>query len=181
VRKAGWATVAFMLCSLTACNGEASSTAGPDPTPSPSVTGSPSDPSPSHSPDTQTPEEFVRAWVAEYNAMQNSGDTEKFRSMSRRCEPCSAVADRMDRYYEAGGYVKTEGFIIKSLRVSKPNGKGQRAVTINVDASPVEYVEEEGGAVQTLPGGSPTYEVDVEPRGRTWNVFEIFQKARLPQ
>ena len=106
MRKVGWATLALFLCFLTACNGEASSTAGSaDPTPSASDTSSPSDPSPT--PDTETPEEFVRAWVAEYNAMQNTGDTEKFRGMSRRCETCITVADRMDGYYEAGGYVKT--------------------------------------------------------------------------
>ena len=72
MRKVGWATLALFMCFLTACNGDASSTAGStDPTPSPSVTSSSSDPSPT--PDKETPEEFVRAWVAEYNAMQNSG------------------------------------------------------------------------------------------------------------
>ena len=178
MRKAGWATVAFMLCSLTACNGEASSTAGPDPTPSPSVTGSPSDPSPSHSPDTQTPEEFVRAWVAEYNAMQNSGDTEKFRSMSRRCETCATVADRMDRYYEAGGYVKTDGLTINRLRVSKADAKGQRAVTIHVRAAPTEYAEEEGGPVQELPGGDPVLQLSIQPRRTSWNTYDIVQVAQ---
>ena len=126
MRKVGWATLALFMCFLTACNGDASSTAGStDPTPSPSVTSSPSDPSPT--PDKETPEEFVRAWVAEYNAMQNSGDTERFRSMSRRCKTCTSGRGSDGRAStSAAATSKTDGWTVKSLQVSKPNGKGQR-------------------------------------------------------
>jgi hypothetical protein len=180
MRRLGWAGLAVAALMLAGCTDDASSTATPaDPTSPPTTASTSAEPSPT--PDDETPEEFVRRWVAEYNAMQNSGDTETFRGISRKCETCIAVADRMDRYYGAGGYVKTDGLTIQTLRVSKPNDKGQRAVTIAVEAAPVEYVEKQGGQVQSLPGGSPTYQLSLTPRGKTWNVFEIFQKARLPQ
>ena len=177
VRRVIWVCLALVMSALTACSDVASSTAGPtSPQPPPSVSSSPAEPSPS--PETQTPEEFVRAWVAEYNAMQNSGDTKRFRSMSRRCETCTTVADRMDRYYGAGGYVKTDGLTITRLRVSKVNGKGQRAVTIHVDAAPTEYVEKSGGPVLELPGGHPILELSIQPAKTSWNTFDVAQVAQ---
>jgi hypothetical protein len=175
VRKFAWVTVALFLSVLTGCSDDVSSARPPTvPASSPS-TSSTADPSPT--PDEQTPEEFVRAWVAEYNAMQNTGETEKFRSLSLRCKACASVADQMDAIYGAGGYVKTKGWSLTSLRVSKPNGKGQRVVTVEVDSAPIEYVEEAGGPTQSFPGGDSRYELSIAPRTATWNMFNIAQVA----
>jgi hypothetical protein len=178
MRVVGWTAVALVWCLLTACGHGDSSSAGPLPgsTASTTQTSTPVDPSPS--PDIQTPEEFVRAWVAEYNAMQNTGDTKKFRSMSRQCTTCAKVADRMDRYYAAGGYVKTDGLTITRLRVSKANAKGQCAATIHVNAAPTEYVEKSGGPVLKLPGGHPILQLSIQLRNSSWNTFDIAQVAQ---
>ena len=89
---------------------------GDEPTPSPSGSAStsaaPESPSTSTSPspEAETAEEFIRRWVEVGNAMQNSGDTDEYRSLSRGCTACIATADQIDQIYKDGGRVETAGW-----------------------------------------------------------------------
>ena len=86
------------LLALFGCSDDSSSSADP-PSPTPTST------STSPTPDAETPEEFVRRWVEVSNEMQNTGKTGEYRSLSRGCRPCTAVADQVEGYFGAGGYV----------------------------------------------------------------------------
>ncbi len=140
------------LLALSSCSDDSSSSADP---PSPTPTSTSSEPSPTQA--VETPEEFVRRWVEVDREMQNSGDTAEYRRLTEGCTACEGVADQVDDIYAAGGYVKTDGLLIKRIRAGQPDSNGEVEVRLAVTSTPTEYVEEAGGPKQSLPGGRVTY------------------------
>jgi hypothetical protein len=154
---------------LAGCSDDSSSSAGPDP--SPSVSSSESSPSPTETDDAETPEAFVRRWVDVDREMQNSGHTGEYRRLSSKCRPCLEVADQVEGYYAAGGYVKTDGWTIRSSKTSR--SPGSASVTIKVTSSPTEYVESAGGKVQHLEGGEGSYILSLMTARDSWVVADL--------
>jgi len=161
------------LLALPSCSDDSSSSAEP-PSPTPSSTSS--EPSPTQ--EAETPEEFVRRWVEVSNEMQNTGETEAYRSISRGCRPCMAVADQVEGYFEAGGYVKTGGWSITSVKLSKPGAKGRVTATVEVESAPTEYKESADADAQTLEGGSVIELMTIEPLGESWVLSNLEQQAQ---
>jgi hypothetical protein len=154
------------LLALSSCSDDSSSSAEP---PSPSPTSSSAEPSPTQ--ETETPEEFVRRWVEVDREMQNSGETGEYLRMSRECRPCKAVAKQVEGYYSAGGYVKTDGWSIQSLKVA---GTEERAsVTIDVVSAPTKYVESQGEREQELAGGRGNYLLTLLADDATWVLADL--------
>ena len=154
------------LLGLSSCSDDSSSSADP---PSPTPTSTSSEPSPTQA--AETAEEFVRRWVEVDREMQNSGDTAEYLRISRECRPCKAVADQVEGYYSAGGYVKTDGWSIKSLKVA---GTEKRAsVTIDVVSAPTRYVESEGEPEQELAGGRGNYLLTLLAEDATWVLTDL--------
>jgi len=156
------------VLSLSACNGDSSSSADP---PSPSPTASTSSVEPSPTEDPESPEEFVRRWVDVDREMQNSGDTTEYRQLSAKCRPCLEVADQVEGYYAAGGYVKTDGWSIVSAKTARSHKTA--SVTIQVLSAPTEVVESEGAQVRRLEGGEGTYLLSLLVADTTWVVTDL--------
>ncbi len=93
--------------------------------------------------------------------MQNSGDGADYRAMSTKCPNCLDYADYIEGIWKAGGYVKTDGWSIKSSHTSKPTSQGQLEVTIAVDAAPTEYKETARGDVKHHAGGKADFIITV--------------------
>jgi len=161
------------LLALSSCSDDSSSSADP---PSPTPTSTSTERSPTQ--EVETPEEFVRRWVEVSNEMQNTGETKAYRSISRGCRPCTAVADQVERYFEAGGYVKTGGWSITSVKLSKPGSKGRLTATVEVDSAPTEYKESADADAQTLEGGSVIELMTIEPLGESWVLTNLEQQAQ---
>ena len=151
-----------VLC-LPACSDDSSSSADP-----PSPTPSSSEPTSTPTEEGETPEEFVRRWVEVDREMQNSGETQEYRQITKGCTACRGVADQVDAIYKAGGYVKTDGLQIAQVRVGKPDRNGEVEARLMVRSAPTEYVEEAGGAVQNLPGGRVTYLLTLHEADDSW-------------
>jgi hypothetical protein len=162
--------LAALACALvlTACSDDSSSTADP-PTP---TTSAPSDPTSSPTEEAESPEDFVRRWVDVDREMQNSGDTEEYRKLAPNCRPCNEVADQVEGYYAAGGYVKTDGWTINSASTQSTNEQSA-AVTIDVDSAPTEVVEAKGRPVQHLEGGKGKYLITLKADGSSWLVTDL--------
>jgi hypothetical protein len=154
------------LLALSSCSDDSSSSADP---PSPTPTSTSSEPSPTQ--EAETPEEFVRRWVEVDREMQNSGETAEYLRLSRECRPCKAVADQVEGYYSAGGYVKTDGWSIKSINVAGTKRRSQ--VTINVVSAPTKYVEAEGEPEQELAGGRGDYLLTLLADDATWVLTDL--------
>jgi hypothetical protein len=163
------------LLALAGCSDDSSS-AGPDPSPT-AESSSPS-PSPTDTQDSETPEEFVRAWVDLSNEMQNSGETENYRAISSRCRPCIAVADQVESYFAAGGHVRTDGWDIRTIEISAAGPKDQVTATVDVDVAPTEYLEAAGGDVKHLDGGHVVELLTLEPEKESWAVIDLEQQAQ---
>ena len=161
------------LLALSSCSDDSSSSADP---PSPTPTSTSSEPSPTQA--VETPEEFVRRWVGVSNEMQNTGETKTYRSISRGCRPCMAVADQVEGYFEAGGYVKTGGWSITSMNLSKPGANGRVTATVEVESAPTEYKESADADAQTLEGGSVIELMTIEPLGESWLLTNLEQQAQ---
>ena len=140
------------LLALASCSDDSSSSAG---APTPTPTSASSEPLPTQ--EKETPEEFVRRWVEVDREMQNSGDTAEYRELTNGCTACKGVADQIDDIYAAGGYVKTDGLLIKRVRAGRPDSNNEVEVRLAVTSTPTEYVEAAGGPKQSLPGGPVTY------------------------
>ena len=67
--------------------------------------------------------------------MQNTGDTADYRAMSPECRPLPrSTPTQVEGIYDAGGYVKTDGWSINVDRsVSRPGANGRVTVTIDVE------------------------------------------------
>jgi hypothetical protein len=152
------------LLSLSGCSDDSSSSADP---PSPTPTASTSDASPT--PEPETPEEFVRRWVEVDREMQNSGDTQGFRSISKGCTPCKGLADQVEQIYDAGGYVKTDGLEILRLEAGSKDDNDQVSVHMWVNSTRTELRESADADVQQLPGGRLQYVITIRETAAGWN------------
>ena len=153
---------------LAACSDDSSSTAAP-PTP---TTSAPSDPTSSPTEEAESPEDFVRRWVDVDREMQNTGDTKEYRKLAPKCRPCNEVADQVEAYYAAGGYVKTDGWSINRAS-TKSTDEESAAVTIDVNSAATEVVEAKGRPAQHLQGGKGTYLLTLKAAGSSWVVTDL--------
>lgn len=170
------ACAAVAAGALAGCEGD-----GGDPTPSPSQSASSSAPPPSPSestsasPQAETAEEFIRRWVEVRNEMQNTGDTKEYRRLSRGCGPCLDVADRVDVVYQAGGFIRTDGWSVLSVKKVR-NQPRVATYHVRVDNAPTEYKESSGGALKSIEPGRPTLEVTI----RGTRAFRVVELAQVP-
>ncbi len=115
------------LLALSSCSDDSSSSADP---PSPTPTSTSSEPSPTQ--EAETPEEFVRRWVeADTRDAEHRGNGGVPRDLAWMPSMHGESPTKWRGYYDAGGYVKTDGWSIKSVKVSKPGAKGRVTVTID--------------------------------------------------
>jgi len=164
VRRAFVATLLVPLVLLSACSDDDPVPQMPDPTtsePSPTETSSTAAP--------ETPEEFIRRWAAAEAEMERSGDTNSYRELSARCQSCLELADLVEGYYAAGGYVQWEGWSIRRVR-PYPAG-GENAFAVKVASPPTKYKESKSGEVQTFPGGLATHILTLDSVDDTWVVI----------
>jgi hypothetical protein len=152
---------------LSACGGGDDSVADPpiSSAPTSSATGTPP---------RESAEHFIRRWAAENTRMQNSGDSSAFRGMSSGCNGCDAVADRVDSIYGAGGEVHTDGWtrirITESARVGRSH-----TIELLVESSPTTYTLAKGAAPKHLDGGREHFQVQVQPKAKSWTVTQFVQ------
>ena len=143
----------------------------PDPTPT-SATPSPTK---SETAETESPEEFIRRWAAIEAEMENTGDTSEYRELSVGCKACSDLADLVEKWYAAGGFIKWGGW--KILAVEARDGSDAEYV-VRVRSSPTKYKESAKGAVKRFDGGPGAHMIVLRPRAESWVVT---RKAEVPQ
>lgn len=140
----------------------------PDPTPSSSA---PS-PTESETAEAESPEEFVRRWVEVSNEMQRTGDVDAYLKISGECRPCKQVARQVASAFEAGGYVKTKGWTVRSI--TDRSGGGKPIYDVRVDSAPTELKASKSGKPSRLPGGDLTYRFRLN-REAPWQLMQLTQ------
>lgn len=162
VRRVLVGLVAALGLLLAGCGGD-SSVADPPIASSPtsSATGDP----PAH----ETAEHFIRRWVAEDTRIQQTGQTDRFRQMSRGCRGCIRLANLVDRIYRNGGFVHTRGWRIERIAGSTGN-----TFDLFVYAAPTTYANAQGASVRHLKKGPAHFQLKLaEPHD--WHVSSLVQ------
>jgi hypothetical protein len=149
---------------LGACGGGDGSVADP---PVSSTTSSPTESS-QH----ESAEHFIRRWAAEDTRIQQTGDTSTFREMSRGCKGCLRLANLVDRIYEAGGFIHTQGWRVRVI-----SHEGMNTYLLKVLASPTTYSESKEGAVHHLPSGPAQFQLQLTSDDPSWRVTSLVQVA----
>ncbi len=157
---------------LAGCEGDA-------PAPSPSVSppsSSAVSPSESTSPSAkaETAEEFIRRWIEAQTAMQNSGDTSEFRSLSKGCEPCAGLAKQVDQIYADGGFVKTDGWTPTAFKRVAQKGNTM-TLRVQIDNAVTTYAERSGGPTKTLRSGDGLIEFRLKGRAGAFRVVNLVE------
>jgi hypothetical protein len=152
-----------LLTSITGCGGD-SSIADPPVRSSPTSSASASNP-PAH----ETAEHFIRRWVAENTRIQRTGDTARFRVMSRGCRGCMRLADLVDRIYQNGGFIHTRGW-----RVTNIAPAGDHAFDLYVYSAPTTYVKAAGSPPRHLRSGAAHFQLELAERN-SWHVSYLVQ------
>ncbi|MAS56353.1 MAG: hypothetical protein CMJ44_17360 [Pimelobacter sp.] len=142
-----------------------STTAAPPPAPAPSST-----PTADSEPESESAKEFIRRWQDEAFAMQTSGNTDVYLSMSTNCESCESLAESVDAIVRAGGTVELEG--PHSVRGLRRVGKVQGTLIFEYELrSPASQVLSDKGKVeQEFSGGTNRYQVNVSRLSDRWSV-----------
>lgn len=114
----------------------------------------------------ESPEEFIRRWVAASNEMQITGRTSDYSEISASCQACRRFVERVDEVYAAGGYAEFDGATItKLVRV------GKRPPTFDVSQTvPRTVIHHADGRVEEFPAGSTTIRVSLGRARGTWVV-----------
>lgn len=156
---------------LVGCTEEEPTPKLPDPTTS-SPTPTPEE---TETPEAESAEEFIRRWAAIEAEMENTGDTSDYREISADCAACTDLADLVEKWYEAGGFIKWGGWKIESVRL---RGESQSEYVVRVDSSPTKYKESKNGPLRTFDGGPGAHLLVLEAQGDSWVVV---RKAEVPR
>lgn len=122
----------------------------------------------------ETSEEFIRRWNAEQTRMQ-TGDTAGYREMTPQCEACQKTTTRIDRYYAAGGFVRTKGRKILSIRPSDRSPGQEHAYLVEVDSAPTKYRTSAHAPKETMRGGRSIYEVLLRKQNGEWTFVDYWK------
>ena len=157
---------------LAGCSQDEPEPKMPDPPTSAEPSPSPSE---SETPEAESAEEFIRRWAAIEAEMENTGDTAAYRELSADCTACTDLAEIIEGWYEAGGFVKWDGWRVLSV---KPRGGSDTEFAVRVRSAPTEYKESAEGETKSFPGGPGAHLLVLEPSGGSWVVVE---KAEIGQ
>ncbi|WP_162598730.1 hypothetical protein [Nocardioides gilvus] len=168
------ATAALLLTSALLLTGCGAEEPVPKFAPAPTVAPSAGTPTPV---DEKSAEEFIRRWNDEQRDMQK-GDTSKYRQIAGDCETCMKAADRIDEIYASGGFVKTDGRKVRSIKPSGPSENAENTYVVEVYSSPTSYRESSQAPEESLNGGVATYRLQLSRSAGKWAVQDIWTVPR---
>ncbi|MFZ2502214.1 MAG: hypothetical protein WAW88_06065 [Nocardioides sp.] len=167
------------IAALALALGATGCTSADEPDPTPTNSASPAEsasttPSPTASPSQvaqETAEEFIRRWPIFEHQMLVTGDTAEYRALTKGCDACKRLADQVEGFYAAGGYVKVSPQRIQSLKTVRLSE--QRAVFIvSATSGPTRYRESSDSSEERLPGGPARFQFTLRKAQQGWVLIE---------
>lgn len=154
---------------LSACGG------GDDSVADPPVSSAPTSSS-TESPEHESPEHFIRRWTQLEQAMENTGKVHLDLKVSGSCKPCVRLAREVQGFYRDGGYVKWDGWVIKTIERSDSSG-GLITFTVRINSAPTTYREKEDGPTKHLQGGPSTELLTLRRTSTGWLMQDTVEQA----
>ncbi|MGA8846495.1 MAG: hypothetical protein WB471_07780 [Nocardioides sp.] len=163
------ATIAatVLLAAPAACSGDPDPIIEPSPpAASPTPTATPT------APERESAKAFIRRWQDEAFAMQLTGDTGRYRAMTKRCQGCDAFANRVDNVYRRNGSIEIVGAKVGRVEKTGTYGKAQ-IFEFDVVSSATVVRDSEGQVRLSLDGGRVSYQTNLERQRGEWRVIRI--------
>ncbi len=167
---------AILAIGLSGCAGESNSEPSP-PSSSPpaSPSGAQSQSASAEAAAPETAREFIRRWPVVETEMINTGRTEEYRAITQGCEACERLATRVEEIYARGGYAKTAGWVIDSLRQGPRGDDSLRRFVVRTTASSTELRSSAESELERLPGGRITHQITIRPIRNQWRIAEVVE------
>lgn len=165
---------AALLAATTACSGDDPPEGDGSPSASPATSPSASSPTASTTadpPQRESAKAFIRRWNQAEATMQQTGDTAPYRELSDGCESCDRLADRVDDFYAAGGWIRWKGNVIQGMKRWGVQD-GQSTWEVATVSAPTRYKESADAPVQRLPGGPNKALVVIHRTNGEWRVVD---------
>lgn len=173
------------LCAaVTGCS------SNPSPAPLPSRSPSASAPSEATSPEPTPPtmpavaqgtseksaKAFVRYYIAALNFAGPYGETEELKRLSSRsCTACSAIIELIAEVHENGGYIRGEGWTVRSVETVTFDDAMGRVLDAFVRVHPQEIRTSASGEPSKFEGGRRLKTFWLAKRGDDWVVTRLEQ------
>jgi len=165
-----------LALSFTACEDEpepkiADPTSAPTTTASPPPTSSPPPTTPATStpPKRESAKAFIRRWQQATVAMQESGDTAPYLSLTRKCRSCENLAKLVSEVYEDGGRIDLGEQVLKKVRLAGRLGR-VRVFDFDLHSEPGVVRDASGAVKQRFRGGVEAFQVNLVPFEGSWLV-----------
>ena len=155
-----------LLVALTGC-GDDDSVADP---PVSSATSSPT-----QSPQRESPERFIRRFVALSNAMERGGGTKEYLAMTDNCRPCRDLAKQIDEARSSGGFYRSRGWTIRSIHSDVAGGSG--SIDLSVTSAPTDFRTSARAQTHHYTGGRFTFRISLRRSSTEWRVTNVAQVA----
>lgn len=124
-------------------------------------------------PESESPEDFIRRWISVNTDMQNTGNVAPYKDLSRKCKPCIRTANRVEQIYQDGGFLRTEGWILKKT-IDMTGADGAPIYDLEIKSSPTEFKETARGEVERYAGGNIVMRVRLNSAA-PWQVIQLTQ------
>ena len=154
----------------------------PSPSPTESETPSPTPPTMPAEAEGTSPnaaKAFVRHYFDQINYAALTGHTEALRALSTRdCESCDAIASNVERIYNGGGHIETDGWQLTVVSQVPSRPSLRPAFDLGVRQGP-ESVHESGSsrAPKSYPGGRLAMTIYLEWAGSRWAADRLDEVA----
>lgn len=170
---------AALLAATTACSGDDPPEGDGSPSASPATSPSASSPTASTTadpPQRESAKAFIRRWNQADIEMQRTGDSGPYRQLTHGCKPCDSLADRVDAFYAAGGWIRWDGRTMG--RITKYESRfGRPTWQVPTNSAATRYTESADGPVRKLTGGHNIMLVTLGRVKGKWRVYDIAQLA----
>lgn len=171
-------TTMALACALAlaACGGADEIAGGPSSPPS-IASSSPS--ASSSRPASESPEDFIRRWLAAADSATATGATAEFQALSDpACDACMGFVDEMKRIYSAGGHIEQAPTTAIWIRYTKARMYGAgTAYHVRERIAPSRFRESADGSWKRIDGGIETDAVYLITSAKGWQVREFAQLA----
>ena len=115
------------------------------------------------------PRRFVKRWLAAEVHMQNTGRTGPYLAANPECSTCRTLARFVKKYYAAGGYIRWNGYQIRSIGFTASQGGG--IVTVHAQAAPETIKVSSAEAAKHFPARHATLYVRVAAKAGGYTVI----------
>ena len=121
---------------------------------------------------------FVRHYFDQINYAALTGDTSTLRKLSTEdCESCDAIASNVERIYNGGGQMETDGWRLTVVSAVPSRPSLRPAFDLGVRQSPEVVHESDGAAPKKYPGGRLAMTMYLDWSGSSWRVERLDEVA----